>query len=406
MGRPEYEAACHVVRALQDAGHDAVFAGGCVRDRLLKTEEPKDYDVATSARPEEVKALFPGSKGVGEVFAVVLVRHEGVTTEVATFRKDGPYGDGRRPDYVEVGSATIREDAARRDFTINGMFEDPYADEASRLKDFHGGKEDLERKCVRAIGDPAERIAEDRLRMLRAVRFSARFQFQIEEKTRQAIVRHAAELKSVSRERIGGEVLIMLSHPTRAHAVQMLFDLGLDAAIFGSSSLGSCSRLSALPSDAFEPAILAAWALDRGMSGDVAAELRIALKLSNESEQAVRNALRIHDQLLADWQAAGVALRKRIASHCGYSDALALLSSTDSESAASIVREVDILSQGIGLTPNPLLSGADLISAGYGPGPKFAVVLDTVYDAQLAGEVSTRDEALVVAKRTFGTHSA
>ena len=141
MGQAEYKAACQVVRALKGAGHDAVLAGGCVRDRLLGIT-PKDYDVATSALPEQVKSLFPGSKGVGEAFAVVLVRHEEVVTEVATFRKDGPYADGRRPDYVEVGTATIEEDAARRDFTINGLYEDPDGGEESRVIDFHDGVAD------------------------------------------------------------------------------------------------------------------------------------------------------------------------------------------------------------------------------------------------------------------------
>ena len=191
MGQAEYQAACQIVRALKWAGHEAVLAGGCVRDRLLGIV-PKDYDVATSATPEQVKAVFPGSKGVGEAFAVVLVRHEEVVTEVATFRKDGPYADGRRPDYVELDGATMEEDAARRDFTINGLFEDPDGEEASKVIDFHDGVADLKKhRCVRAIGDPAARIAEDRLRMLRAVRFAARFGFHIEAATKQAIVKHA-----------------------------------------------------------------------------------------------------------------------------------------------------------------------------------------------------------------------
>ena len=214
MVKAEYQAACHIVRVLKAAGHEAVLAGGCVRDRLLGIV-PKDYDVATSALPAEVKAVFPGSKGVGEAFAVVLVRHEEVTTEVATFRKDGPYADGRRPDYVELDGATMEEDAARRDFTINGLFEDPDGGEGCKIIDFHDGVADLtERQCVRAIGDPAARIAEDRLRMLRAVRFAARFGFEIAADTHQAIVKHAPELGAVSRERVGVEVVMMLGHHT------------------------------------------------------------------------------------------------------------------------------------------------------------------------------------------------
>ena len=401
MGQAEYQAACHIVRALKAAGHEAVLAGGCVRDRLLEIT-PKDYDVATSALPDEVKALFPGSKGVGEAFAVVLVRHDKVITEVATFRKDGPYADGRRPDYVEVGMATIEEDAARRDFTINGLFEDPDAPEESRVIDFHDGVADLlDRQCVRAIGDPAERIAEDRLRMLRAVRFAARFDFQIEANTHQAILNHAPELGAVSRERVGGEVVMMLAHHARAKAAAMLQNLGLDAAILGVSPPSSFPRLAKLSPQASEASALAAWAMDRGMPGEVAGVLREALRLSNEMEGAIRDALGLLPRLRTEWPASDVAAKKRMASHPGYQEAWWLLEATHPESAHTIAAEVAELSEGIGLAPVPLLSGDDLIAAGHRPGPHFAMALDAAYDAQLAGEISTLQEAKAIAERTF-----
>ena len=401
MGQAEYQAACHIVRALKGAGHEAVLAGGCVRDRLLGIV-PKDYDVATSATPEQVKAVFPGSKGVGEAFAVVLVRHEEVVTEVATFRKDGPYADGRRPDYVELDGATMKEDAARRDFTINGLFEDPDGEEASKVIDFHDGVADLKKhRCVRAIGDPAARIAEDRLRMLRAVRFAARFGFHIEAATKQAIVKHAPELGAVSRERVGGEVVMMLGHQARAQAAGMLQELGLDVAILGSAAPSDFPRLASLSAEASDAAALAAWALDRGMSGDVAGTLRDALRLSNGTEDAIRDALGLLPRLMAEWPAAGVAAKKRMANHPGYQAAWWLLETTSPESAQVIAAEVADLAQGIGLAPVPLLSGDDLIAAGHRPGPHFAVALDAAYDAQLAGCISSLEDAMAIAERTF-----
>ena len=401
MGQAEYQAACQIVRALKGAGHEAVLAGGCVRDRLLGIV-PKDYDVATSATPEQVKAVFPGSKGVGEAFAVVLVRHEEVVTEVATFRKDGPYADGRRPDYVELDGATMEEDAARRDFTINGLFEDPDGEEASKVIDFHDGVADLKKhRCVRAIGDPAARIAEDRLRMLRAVRFAARFGFHIEAATKHAIVKHAPELGAVSRERVGGEVVMMLGHQARAQAAGMLQELGLDVAILGSAAPSDFPRLASLSVEASDAAALAAWALDRGMSGDVAGTLRDALRLSNGTEDAIRDALGLLPRLMAEWPAAGVAAKKRMANHPGYQAAWWLLETTSPESAQAIAAEVADLAQGIGLAPVPLLSGDDLIAAGHRPGPHFAVALDAAYDAQLAGCISSLEDAMAIAERTF-----
>src|SRR3954452_16217541 len=188
-----------IARRLRSAGHVAYYAGGCVRD-LLSGKPPKDIDVATDARPEVVQKLFPRTYAVGAHFGVIVVLENEFQFEVATFRSDGAYLDGRHP--VEVHFATAEEDAARRDFTVNGMFFDPEKDE---VIDFVGGRADLERRLVRSIGNPAQRFAEDRLRMLRAVRFATVLGFKIDEKTWKAIVASAATITEISSERIRDE---------------------------------------------------------------------------------------------------------------------------------------------------------------------------------------------------------
>src|SRR5947209_8570545 len=198
------EDALAVVRRLREAGHVAYFAGGCVRDLLLG-KEPKDYDVATDAPPQRVRALFSNTQAVGAAFGVILVRHRRSQVEVATFRSDGTYLDGRRPEAVRF--TTAAEDAQRRDFTINGLFLDPVADQ---VIDFVGGREDLKAGVIRAIGEPSARFGEDHLRMLRALRFAARFGFQIEPRTQDAIRRHAPQLVRISPERIAEELRFTL----------------------------------------------------------------------------------------------------------------------------------------------------------------------------------------------------
>ncbi len=215
-------AAVKVIEVLQEAGHCAYFAGGCVRDRLLGIE-PKDYDVATDASPQQVRAIFNRTVAVGEHFGVILVQLKGEKIEVATFRAEGKYSDHRRPDVVEFTDA--QADAQRRDFTINGMFEDPIADE---VIDFVGGQADLANKVIRAIGKPGDRLAEDHLRALRAVRFSARFGFEIEPLTAEAIREHAGDLLGVSRERIGHELRAMFREESAYEAVKLLSELELD----------------------------------------------------------------------------------------------------------------------------------------------------------------------------------
>ena len=386
------------MRRLGEAGHEAYLAGGCVRDRLMGLE-PTDYDVATDARPDAVARLFPRSRRVGESFGVILVPVAGRQIEVATFRRDGVYSDGRRPDTVTFSDAD--HDAKRRDFTINGLFEDPLT---GRIIDFVGGQADLAAGLVRAIGDPKARIREDHLRMLRAVRFAARFGFEIEAQTAQAIRAAADELPGVSRERVGQELKRMLGHPTRAAAADYLQALGLDRPVLDEPSRrAAVPRLSGLPDGAAYPTALAAWLLDRheGAGPDppeLVGPWSAALMLSNLEQSAFSRCLAAYRLLRESWPALGTAARKRLAASGGFGPGLAVLGGIDRPARAGIEREVEALAAS-GLAPEPLISGDDLIGLGLEPGPLFARVLETVYDAQLEGRIAQRPEALDLARR-------
>lgn len=233
LPHPGYIAARNIAETLRSAGHQAYLAGGCVRDLLLGLD-PKDYDVATSAIPDAVLALFPDRKAftVGAHFGVVLIcEDDGVSTEVATFRHDGAYSDGRRPDAVRF-STDPREDVFRRDFTINGMLLDTavYArtsDAAQATLDYVGGRTDLAAHIIRAIGNPIERFAEDKLRMLRAVRFAARLGFDIEPVTAEAIRTLASQINVVSTERIRDELTLILTEGGARRGFELLDQLNL-----------------------------------------------------------------------------------------------------------------------------------------------------------------------------------
>ena len=223
---PREQAARAIVETLRAAGYQAFYAGGCVRDRLLG-REAQDFDVATAATPDAVLKLFPRTFAVGAHFGVVLVCTGEVTTEVATFRHDGAYSDGRRPDQVRY-SLSPEEDVTRRDFTVNGLLYDPLADESTdRVLDYVGGRADLAAGLIRAIGDPLLRFKEDKLRMLRAVRFAARFDFALEARTEAAIRAQAATIHQVSPERIRDELTRMLCEGRAARAFELLDRTGL-----------------------------------------------------------------------------------------------------------------------------------------------------------------------------------
>ncbi|MCZ6834771.1 MAG: CCA tRNA nucleotidyltransferase [Planctomycetota bacterium] len=403
-GVPVREAALKVLHELQGAGYEAFFAGGCVRDRLLGLE-PVEYDVATNARPEQVQSLFKRVQKVGEAFGVMLVRLMGHTIEVATFRTEGIYSDGRHPDDVAFSDA--QHDAQRRDFTINGIFENPAND--NEIIDFVGGREDLQNRIIRAIGDPHARLREDRLRMLRAVRFASRYEFELEEETAQAIREGAGELEGVSRERIGQEVKKMLTHSNRVAAAWTVQYLGLDRIVLEEDHLDDApQRMGRLPESVAYSTILASWLIDRHEEEPeywprIADRWTRALMLSNEEHLGLKNAVEIYRTLMNEWEQMGVAKQKRLASMTGYEAGLALVMATDQEQFLGIRRRVEFLKE-TGLDPDPLIDGNDLIESGLKPGPAFSRLLDAVYDSQLEGIVSSREMALEMAQmlqRTF-----
>ena len=361
-------------------------------------DEPTDYDVATSARPEQVAGFFRKAQRVGESFGVMIVRHLGHPIQVATFRTEGVYSDGRHPDAVSFSDA--EHDAQRRDFTINGLFEDALDD--NRIIDHVGGRADLEARVIRAIGEPQARLREDALRMLRAVRFAARFEFEIEAHTAEAIRAAAGDLRGVSRERIGQEVKWMLSHPNRALAAWELQYLGLDGAVLQEACVTVAPRrLGRLPADATYPAALAAWLLDRDVeTPDVIDHARAwaeALLLSNADRDALYRILEIHRALAGPWPKLGVAAQKRLAARPEFDGALSVLKTADAQAFVDVRRQVLALAE-TQLAPPPLIDGEDLIGLGLTPGPIFKKVLDAVYDAQLEGGLGERAEALRLAK--------
>lgn len=399
-------AAVQIIARLKDQGHTAYLAGGCVRDALMGAQ-PKDYDVATDATPEQVQAIFPKSAAVGAAFGVVIVYTSGpkgegrYVTEVATFRAEGAYSDGRRPDEVRFTDA--KEDASRRDFTINGLFAEPDLDQpdfaaADRVIDYVHGQADLKAEVIRAIGDPDERFGEDYLRMLRAVRFAARLGFEIEPKTSAALRANARYLGQISRERIGQELLAMLNGPNPALALDLLQQHKLDAPTLNEDPNGHTLDASRrLPVAAEVPTRLAAWLIDRhGLeepTHKTVSRWRRALSLSNDHRDELNRLLALMPKL-ETWHATSVAARKRLAAHANWDQSLLLFEALGSD-AQSIRHDTERLSNdGVGLTPAPLLAGDDLIQADHKPGPNFKTLLDQAYDLQLEGELQSREQAL------------
>ncbi|MFA7237309.1 MAG: CCA tRNA nucleotidyltransferase [Phycisphaeraceae bacterium] len=406
-------AAERIVGELRKRGHVAYFAGGCVRDMLLGVE-PKDYDVATDAPPEVVKSVFRNTKLVGEAFGVVLVRLMRCEIEVATFRTEGAYSDGRRPDQVRFTDA--EHDAKRRDLTINGLFYDPGAPPEDKVIDFVGGRADIEGKIIRAIGEPGERFAEDYLRMLRTVRFAARLGWEIDPPTAEAIRGHAKKLEQISRERIGMEVLMMMAGPGkwpvnggRASAARWMQKLGLDGPVLKEPGNDRpVKTLEALTEDADAVTALAAWALDRHLEpkGDLAERLtkmrvvliarrwRDALVLSNDQVGGLLDRL-LGLAELATWKSMAVANRKRLLARAEWEAIRQLAAAQGEFDMKRLTREAKKLREDkVGVQPKPLVTGDDLVAIGMMPGPVFKRILDTVYDAQLEGRITSRKDAM------------
>lgn len=403
------DAALSIVRRLREAGHVALFAGGCVRDELLG-RTPDDYDVVTTATPEVIGESFRGrTSHVGAHFGVVIVRERGVMVEVATFRTDGSYTDRRRPDAVVF--STPEQDARRRDFTVNALFLDPLgAPNLPRAQgeviDHVGGIDDLRARVIRAVGDPHARLAEDHLRALRAARLAAKLAFTVEPATAAAIREHASELSGVSRERIGEEIRMMLSHPTRAAAARLMRDLALEgpALRLEPPPGGEFALLAGLSPSTSLLAALPAYAIDLGVAPTAAgaehvtATWRIALCLSNEEQAAIRHALGALELLEGRFLDLGVARQKRAAQKWMFQEALALACMRHAalgERLRARLRELDAHAGGIHAPP--LIDGDELIRMGLKPGPAFKKLLDALYDAQLEGRIATIDQARAMA---------
>ena len=390
--------AISILRKLREAGHETYFAGGCVRDRLL-SGSPIEYDIATNATPEDIKKVFPKAHSVVEAFGVMLVRRNDVMYDVATFRSDGPYSDHRHPDSVQFSDA--KHDAQRRDFTINGMFEDPIQE---MIIDYVDGQADIEARLIRAIGDPQARIEEDHLRMLRAVRFAARFSFAIESDTAEAIREKSHQLIGVSKERIGEEIKKMLLDEHRGVAAWELQYLGLDRFIFDEPScMNAPTRLGKLFNVVSYATALAAWLIDRHSNQCdvqfIASKWRDQLLLSNKVFEELKQTLSIHKKLF-NWDQLGTAAQKRIAASPVCDAAMTILQTEDSSLFVHI-RKAIIEHEKTGIAPERFINGNDLLDAGLMASPRLGVVLEAVYDAQLEGAVLGRDDALHLAKTIY-----
>lgn len=409
-----YITAVDVVRKLRDAGFQALWAGGCVRDLLLH-KEPKDFDVATNALPEEVRTLFGKKRtlAVGASFGVIIVRgHQpDCDVEVATFRSEGPYLDGRRPEHVKF--TTAEEDAQRRDFTINGMFYDPIND---AIFDYVGGKADLNQHIIRAIGNPLARMQEDKLRLLRAIRFAATLHFQLEEATQQAVQSMADQINVVSPERIADELRKMLIHPTRGQAIELVQQTGLLkqvlpelAPLWEASEnqrlwLQTLDRLKLVSTHSFETAF-ATLLLDLPAAGPAERleeifEICKRLRFSNHSLNLVHWLVQQRDSL----EQASVMKLSRLKRLLASEDCPQLfeLIAADLSSRKQPLDDLEFCRQYRDHTPReilnppPLISGNDLIDMGIKSGPQFKKLLTQIQDAQLEEQIETREEAFAL----------
>ncbi len=381
--------ATDVVTTLREAGHEALFAGGCVRDQFLGLE-PDDFDVATSARPEQVQKLFQRSLAVGAAFGVIeVLGPKPHKVQVATFRSDGPYSDARRPDHVVYSSA--KEDAERRDFTINGMFFDPLND---KLIDYVGGEKDLTAKLLRAIGDPAARFREDRLRLLRAVRFAARFALTIEPKTWDAVKAMAGEVVSVSGERIAEELRKLLVHSSRAVGVQMLIDAGLLRAVLREVIQSDCGALGRLQAPSFP---LALAVLMKHVLLSALGKPFERLRLSNEERDQVRWLVR-HQVALIEPEKLPLHVLKPFLAHEWIAELLAMHRACGhvygAHWCAMKLREWPHEK----IDPPALITGDDLVALGMAPGPAFKTILDAVRNAQLDEQIGDSEQALAMVR--------
>ena len=420
-----------IVARLQEAGFEALYAGGCVRD-MLRHVEPHDYDIATSARPDQVQSLFRRTVAVGAQFGVICVLDGKMEFQVATFRSDGAYQDGRHPESVIFSSA--EEDAKRRDFTINGLFFDPIQ---KTLRDYVEGQADLTARLLRAIGNPSERFAEDRLRMLRAIRFATVLGFEIDPPTWNAIVQHAPKLREVSTERIREEFVKIILSPARVRGFDLLDTSGLLREILPEmEALKGCQQppqwhpegdvwvhtrlmLSLLPEQVSPPLALsvllhdiakpATFSFDEKvgrirfsghdkLGAEMAEQILTRLRFPRKEIDATVEAVANH-MAFKDVQQMRTSRLKRFLARPTMADEL-ILHSVDCAGSNGDLSNYHFLQTKLvefsadPLIPPPLITGKDLIPLGYRPGPQFKEILESVQTRQLEGTLHSGEEAL------------
>jgi poly(A) polymerase len=436
---PMEKAARKVAERLHSEGHIAYFAGGCVRD-MVRGLAPKDYDIVTDAPPETVQTLFPRTVAVGAHFGVIIVLENSFQFEVATFRSDDAYIDGRHPSAVRFSSP--EEDAQRRDFTINGMFYDPVAEE---VIDLVGGRADIAAKLVRAIGDPAKRFGEDRLRMLRAVRFATALDYQIDRPTWDALVANASSINQISAERIRDELVRVFLSPNRVRGWDLLDSSGLMRAILpeldamkgvlqpeqfhpeGDVFVHTRLMLQLLPQEISVPLVFAVLFHDvaKPVTARVDKTGRIRFndhdRIGAEMTEAIMRRLRFsgaeidatvemvrQHMIFKDVPNMRVAKLKRFMSRPTFEEELEL-HRVDCESSHRMLDNYEFLLRkreefaNEPIIPPPLVRGDDLIALGLEPGPKFGQILEAVETRQLEGTLRTREEALEWVKREYSS---
>lgn len=427
-----FESAKSIVGCLRASGYKAFFVGGGVRDTVMEIE-PKEYDITTSAKPEEIMRIFPNTVPIGASFGVILVIHGEFKFEVATLRRDESYSDGRHPDRVTY-SADEREDVERRDFTINGMLYDPAEETAL---DYVGGMEDIKKRVIRTIGNPYERLNEDKLRMIRALRFAARFGYELEKETLEAIERLAPLIVQVSPERIRDEIIKIITQKNPGHGLALLREAGLLQ-----HTLPEIDRMHGVPQppefhpegDVFTHTCLvldilfqktkreispelAAGALlhDVGKPDTLTVEDRIRfnghdrvgaemakkicrrLKFSNKQIETIFSLVREHLKFKDVFNMKESTLKRfigmpRFEDHLDLHLADCLGSHGSTEAYDFVMKKFEEFEEEE-IKPKPVLNGHDLIEMGYAPGPIFSQILDSIEEAQLEGIVKNKEEA-------------
>jgi poly(A) polymerase len=393
------DSAIEIIRELRRQGHEAYLVGGCVRDMVMQIE-PADYDIATSARPEEITRIFPRTESIGAQFGVVLVIHRGHPFEVATFRSDQAYIDGRRPTGVVFTDA--KQDVLRRDFTINGLLYDPIE---GHVIDYVHGQEDIDAKIVRAIGDPYARFEEDKLRILRAIRFGARLGYRIEDRTWGAVCAMAPKIHQVSSERIREEITRILTEGQAGRGFRMLEESGLRAQVLPELACTDHieSSLRFLHAGA-EPDFAMGLLLHHTSVADVETIVE-RLKFSRAEMHHITVLVENLPRFSQIQQIPVSALKRffrldRFHDHMELARIHRMAANEDLADYEYVRRKRNEWTEAE-IWPEPLITGDDLIAMGLAPGPAFRSILTRVEDEQLEGGLKSREDAIQFVRREF-----